>query len=116
MKTETYTYNMHDQDFQSFCISRGYWHMAGKDKRFDIIADHGATRAQHDADAYFQTSETGYRYTETEMEVNWKVIAYAKARMQGYWNQFKGTSDSYESIYAADAVMADEFEQACVRG
>jgi hypothetical protein len=89
-----HTYDMHNEDFQGFCITRGFWHTAGEDKRFDIIADHNATREQHHGDEYFQTAQeykgTCYQYTPAEMDVNWKVIAYSKDRMQEHWNQFTG--------------------------
>jgi hypothetical protein len=89
-----YTYDMHDPYFKVFCIGSGYWHTAGSGKRFDIIADHNATCEQHHGDEYFQTAQEykgdTYRYTDAEMDVNWKVIVYSKDSMQQHWNQFKG--------------------------
>jgi hypothetical protein len=83
-----HTYDMHNPDFQQFCVERGFWHTAGSGKRFDIIADHESTREQHHGDEYFQTAEEGYQYTAAEMNVNWKVIAYSKDSMQQHWDQF----------------------------
>ena len=91
---DEYDYDLSNENFQSYCASRGILHVAGEQgsRRWEFVANFTKTKQDFFADAYFQYAEevngTRYRYTEQEMETAWKITVLGRAKLQDCWELF----------------------------
>lgn len=93
-KVYEYDYDLSDNGFQNYCLSRGVLNVAGEkgSKRWDVFLNHNKTRNQYLSDHYFHFAQEvdgkRYKYTDDEMETGWKIILIGRGELQDCWELY----------------------------
>ena len=93
IKITEYDFDLYNPDFQEYCRTRGVLYKAGSGKRFDLTANHSATKEEFFGlfrCAMTQPDGSIYRYTASEMDTHWEIMLAAKGAMQDCWELFSG--------------------------
>ncbi len=87
-----YSYDLEDEDFQSYCAARGVLHVAGErgSRRWLYMRDTRRGRDEFLADPEFQRAAEHqgerYKYTAEEMETGWRVVQLGRAALEDAWD------------------------------
>ena len=89
-----YNYDLSNKNFQDYCKDRGILSVAGKSgsKRWDFFLNYKKLKGSFSIDPYFQYAEEvdgkKYRYSDWELEIQWKIILLGRAKLQDCWEIF----------------------------
>jgi hypothetical protein len=89
-----YDYDLSDKKFQDYCATRGILHVAGEpgSRRWKYMADFRKTKSTYLSDSYFrfavEIDGKRHRFTDDEMETDWKIISLGRAKLQDCWELY----------------------------
>lgn len=94
-----FDYKLDAPGFEEYCRSRGVAHVIGLDRRRALMADHQRTENAFMSDAYFRSAEPdegrkGYRFSDAEMETQWRIVMLGRAALQDCWELFRARRDA----------------------
>jgi len=103
-----YDYDLSDLPFQDYCLSRGMLHLAGAagSTRWRYHADYWLSKDDYLAAPYFRFAQehegNRYKYSPSEMDVQWRIIHLARATLQDCWELYQGKTIGEPSIPKPD--------------
>jgi len=87
-------YDLSDAGFQAYCLARGVIHVAGEpgSKTWRFFEVHSKAQDEFLADPDLQQAQEHegrrYRFTPSEMAVNWQIIELGRAKLQDCWELY----------------------------
>jgi hypothetical protein len=86
-----YDYDLSDNEFQKYCVSRGVLQVAGEkgSRRWEYMLNYSKTKEDFFNDVYFQFSKeyqgSRYKYNEEEMNIHWNILHTGRGQLQDCW-------------------------------
>ncbi len=86
------SFDINDKGFVKYATGRGVMFKAGTGPRLRMTGDFSATKK--DYIEMFRYGETGYRFTDEDMDVDWEIMQCARGALQDCWELYQQTLEA----------------------